>query len=206
MTSTAELLSRYRIGKKQFYLRRDCLTKLGYDLQGQKMGRTCIYSPEQVELLDRLNQHLQSHRTMDEFPPAGSTGASHCAPATTPERQQNGSGNGSELVTVSHSSVETAPEPDEEIYVDTNPIEDIKEQQLDSVHVAAQYSAAQNLTAFNYLTLDYMKHRDFTVEGLAEEVHKSEQAVRESFASMMESPEQATKKLLARIRQRRSQK
>jgi hypothetical protein len=167
------------------------------------MGRTCIYSPEQVQLLDRLNQFLQSHRTMDEFPPAGSTSGSPCAPATNPERQQNGSSNGSELVTVSHSPVEIAPEPDEEIEVDRNPIEDIKEQQLDSVHVAAQYSAAQNLAAFNYLTLDYMKHRDFTVDGLAEEVHKSEQAVRESFASMMESPEETTKKLLAKIRQRR---
>jgi hypothetical protein len=92
----------------------------------------------------------------------------------------------------------------ENVYIDTNPLADIQEQQLASIDVAAQYSAAQNLTAFNYLTVDYMKHRDFSVQELAEEVHKSEQAVRKTFDSMMENPAEATKKILARIQRRRS--
>ena len=110
---------------------------------------------------------------------------------------------GGTLVPTSPEPTEIECEQDQEIQVDTKPLEDIKEQQYQSVHVAAQYNAAQNLAAFNYLTLDYMKHRDFSVEGLAEQVQQSSEAVQESFASMMESPEQATKKLLAKIRRRR---
>ncbi len=91
----------------------------------------------------------------------------------------------------------------EKIYVDTNPLADIQEQQLASVEIAAQYSAAQNLTAFNYLTVDYMKHRDFSVQELAEEVHKSEQAVRKTFDSMMQNPASATKKIMAKLQSRR---
>ncbi len=100
--------------------------------------------------------------------------------------------------------IEISSAKPEEIYVDTNPLSDIQEQQLASVEVAAQYSAAQNLTAFNYLTVDYMKHRDFSVQELAQEVHKSEQAVRKSFDSMMENPATTTKKIRARIQRRRS--
>ena len=111
--------------------------------------------------------------------------------------------NGGTLVPTSPEQSEIECEQDQEIQVDTKPLEDIKEQQYQSVHIAAQYNAATNLAAFNYLTLDYMKHRDFTIDGLAQQVQQSEQAVRESFASMMESPEQATKKLLAKIRRRR---
>ena len=88
--------------------------------------------------------------------------------------------------------------------MDTNPLEDIKEQQLNSVDRAAQYSAAQNLAAFNYLTVDYMKHRDFKEPGLSEEVHRSEQAVRQPFDSMTEKPSQTTKKLLNKLRKRRN--
>ncbi len=201
MTSTSELLSRYQIGRKQFYQRRDCLIKLGYDLQGQKVGRKSTYTPEQVELLDHLDQHIQSGLTMDTFPPVITQ-----PPMAEGEQNGNGHGFGSELVSMPSSPVEIASEQNEEIEVDVDrdPLEDIREQQYQSVHVAAQYNAAQNLAAFNYLTLDYMKHREFTVDGLAEQVHKSSKAVRESLASMMESPEQATKKLLNKIRQRRN--
>ena len=93
---------------------------------------------------------------------------------------------------------------EEEIYVETNPLEDIKEQNLRSIDAAAQHFAAQNLAALNYLTVDYMKHRDFSLDGLSEQVQKSEQAVKQSFTSLMESPEATTKKLLSRIRQRRN--
>ena len=105
----------------------------------------------------------------------------------------------------SHTEQIEIEEPeDERIYVDTNPLADIQEQQLASVDVAAQYSAAQNLTAFNYLTVDYMKHRDFSVQELAESVHKSEQAVRKTFDSMMKNPASTTKKILARVRRQRT--
>lgn len=120
----------------------------------------------------------------------------------------NRTANGRETVEVVHHTdreqIEINESAAENVYVDTNPLADIQEQQLASIDIAAQYSAAQNLTAFNYLTVDYMKHRDFSVQELAEEVHKSEQAVRKTFDSMMENPASATKKLRARISRRRS--
>jgi hypothetical protein len=51
-----------------------------------------------------------------------------------------------------------------------------------------------------------MKHRDFSVQELTEEVHKSEQAVRKTFDSMMENPSSATKKILARVQRQRTQR
>jgi hypothetical protein len=94
---------------------------------------------------------------------------------------------------------------EEEIYVETNPLEDIKEQNLRSIDAAAQHFAAQNIVALNYLTVDYMKHRDFSVDGLSEQVQQSEQVVKQSFISLMESPEATTKKLLSQIRRHRPQ-
>ncbi len=108
------------------------------------------------------------------------------------------------LVRADSEQIEISSAKASEIYVDTNPLSDIQEQQLAKVEVAAQYSAAQNLTAFNYLTVDYMKHRDFSVQELAESVHKSEQAVRKTFDSMMSHPTEATKKIRARISRQRT--
>ena len=45
----------------------------------------------------------------------------------------------------------------------------------------------------------------FSIAGLKEQVEQSEQVVKQSFASVMESPEATTKKLLNKIRQRRNQ-
>ncbi len=100
MTSTSALLSRYQIGRKQFYQRRDCLIKLGYDLQGQKVGRTCTYTPEQIELLDHLDQHIQSGLTMDTFPPV----------ITQPpmaEGEQNGNGHNNSKFKIINSKLKT---------------------------------------------------------------------------------------------------
>ena len=179
--------------------------KLGYNMEPTKKGRCSFYTSEQVLLFDELDAHIKAAGGMEGFPTPvigsrneGKNGNGKIEPV------RNGNGivrTESELM--ANSSTNLSAE-DEEIYVETDPLEDIKEQQIESLHVAAQYNAATNLTALNYLTVDYMKHRDFSVDGLAEQVHKSEKAVRESFASMMVEPEQATKKLLNKIRQRRS--
>ena len=204
MTSTSELLLKYQISRSQFYQRRDCLIKLGYDLQGQKVGRNCTYTPEQVELLDRLDKHIKSNWPIDKFPTAAVS-----AQPSQAKAEQNGHGNGhvqgSELVSYQGEQLEITEADEEEIEVDTNPTADIKEQQLNSVDAAAQYSAAELMAIFNYRQLDYMKNRNFTIPGLAEEVHKSEEAVRQSFDSMMGVPGESIKKKLKKLRQRDQQ-
>ncbi len=200
MITASKLPQRYGIGKTYFYKRRDYLRKLGYNLEPLKQGRKSFYTDEQVQLLDSLDAHIKTHGGMDGFRQAAIE-VSHLREDPNPKASPTNNGNG--LVHTHRSPIEIESADPEEIVVDTNPLEDIKEQQLESLHVAAQYNAATNLTALNYLTLDYMKHRDFTVAGLSEQVHQSEQAVRESFTSMMVSPEQATKKLMSRLLRRR---
>ena len=90
------------------------------------------------------------------------------------------------------------------VHEDTNTHESSKRQQLESLHTAAQYHAAHNLTAFNYLTAEYMNKKDFTIDFLSEEVNKSEQAVINYFQSMMKDPETEAKKLIDEIRQQRN--
>ena len=187
MSSASSLYERYSIGKTSFYQRRDYLIELGYDMEAVKDGRKKIYTDEQISILDALNEHILETGSMEGFLSATPVSVSAA----------------NELVHAEREEIEL-DEPDADVYVDTNPLADIQEQQLASVDVAAQYSAAQNLTAFNYLTVDYMKHRDFSVQELAEEVHKSERAVRESFGSMMENPSSTTKKILARVRRQRN--
>ena len=141
---------------------------------------------------------------MEGFSPAIAASSNTPAQAISNEPETP---NTNGLVHTDREQIEINESAAENVYVDTNPLADIQEQQLASIDIAAQYSAAQNLTAFNYLTVDYMKHRDFSVQELAEEVHKSEKAVRKTFDSMMENPASATKKILARIsRQRNSQR
>jgi hypothetical protein len=201
MKQASTLPDRYRIGKTQFYQRRDYLIKLGYNMEPIKQGRNCFYSDEQIHWLNELNAHIKKHSTLEGFPPAVMEVDDQGSEAVLEASNNNSN---SELVHTQSEPVQIESTQTEEIIVDTNPLEDIREQNLRSVDVAAQYGAAQNLVAFNYLQLDYMKHRDFTVAGLAEEVHQSEQAVRESFASMMESPKVATKKLMDKIKSRRN--
>jgi hypothetical protein len=201
MKQASALPERYHIGKTSFYQRRDYLIKLGYNLDPIKEGRCSIYTDEQVELLDRLNDWIQTNDGMDGFPPAVIELTKNAADVDRKASEFNGNG---ELVCSGDERVDIDSGTGEEIYIDTNPLEDIREQNLRSVDVAAQYAAAQNLVAFNYLQVDYMKNRDFSVAGLGEEVQQSEQAVRQSFASMMEDPSSATKKMLSRLKARRS--
>lgn len=205
MIKASALPSKYEIGKTRFYERRNYLLKLGYQVEPNKQGRNSFYTREQVQLFDELDAHIKAVGEMEGF---------RTSVIDNGNEGENGQGkvepvrNGGELVRserelIANDSSNLSAE-EEEIYVETNSLEDIKEQQIESLHVAAQYNAATHLTALNYLTVDYMKHRDFSVAGLAEQVHKSEQAVRETFTSLMVEPEQATKKLLKQIRQRRS--
>ena len=203
MLSASSLPARYGIGKTYFYQRRDYLIKLGYDLEAVKDGRKKIYTDEQVQILDELDAHIKDTGAMSGFTKADTTLSNSSTQAISNELETN---NNNGLVHADSEQIQINEPEDESIYVDTNPLADIQEQQLASVDVAAQYSAAQNLTAFNYLTVDYMKHRDFSVQELAESVHKSEQAVRKSFDSMMENPSSATKKILARVRRQRTQR
>ncbi len=201
MLSASALPQRYSIGKTYFYQRRDYLIKLGYDMEAVKDGRKKIYTDEQIQILDELDAHIKDTGSMEAFPEASA------APLNTPTQSVSNDpaiNDNSGLVHADKEPSEINETAAEEIYVDTNPLADIQEQQLASVEVAAQYSAAQNLTAFNYLTVDYMKHRDFSVQELAEEVHKSEQAVRKTFDSMMQNPTSATKKIMAKLQSRRS--
>ena len=203
MLSASSLPQRYGIGKTYFYQRRDYLIKLGYDLEAVKDGIKKIYTDEQVQILDELDAHIKDTGAMSGFAQADTALSNSSTQAISNELETN---NNNGLVHADSEQIQINEPEDESIYVDTNPLADIQEQQLASVDVAAQYSAAQNLTAFNYLTVDYMKHRDFSVQELAEEVHKSEQAVRESFNSMMENPGTTAKKLLNRIQRQRTQK
>lgn len=195
MLSASSLPDRYGIGKTYFYQRREYLIGLGYGMEAVKDGRKKLYTDEQIQVLDEFNAHIKSTGGMEGFPPAEVTRAN------SGDRV-----NGNEMVRTEREQIAHKQPEAENVYVDTNPIADIQEQQLASIDVAAQYSAAQNLTALNYLTVDYMKHRDFSVQELADEVHKSEQAVRKTFDSMMENPASATKKILARINRQRTQR
>lgn len=201
MKQASALPDRYRIGRTQFYQRRDYLIKLGYNMEPIKQGRNCFYTDEQIHWLDELNAYIKTHSTLEGFPTAVIEIDDIYNEAA--QNLDNDQGNG-ELIHPQSEPVQIESTATEEIIVNTSPLEDIQEQNLHSIDVAAQYAAAQSIVAFNYLQLDYMKHRDFRVAGLAEEVHQSEQAVRESFASMMESPSAATKKLMDKIKARRN--
>ncbi|MFN6309294.1 MAG: hypothetical protein ACK4XH_21185, partial [Microcystis sp.] len=84
--------------------------------------------------------------------------------------------------------------------VDTNPLEDIQEDNFRRVDEAAQFAAAQNIVAFNYLTVNYMKERNFSVPGLRSQVEKSDRVIEESLDSLKQSPEVIAKKLIQRTK------
>ena len=205
MIKASELPSKYGIGKTNFYKRRDYLLKLGYNIEPTKKGRCSFYTCEQVRIFEELDAHIKVAGRMEGF-------RAPVIESRNKRENENGkvepvhNGNGlvrTESELMANQSTNLSAE-EEEIYVETNPLEDIKEQNLRSVDVVAQHFAAQNLAALNYLTVDYMKHRDFSINGLKEQVQQSEQAVKQSFTSVMESPEVTTKKLLNKIRQRRN--
>lgn len=226
MKTASELPRRYNIGKTNFYQRRDLLIQLGYDMQPEKQGRKCFYSEQQIQLFDELDDYISENHTTEGFPPAQIpiNNNGHHSPTQPSENQQfsfvgnsNGDINSSvqsnpeskiSLVQTNQLNIDR-PEPsnsnneEESVVLDLDPLADIKEQKFKSVDVAAQFAAAGNLAAFNYLQIDYMKHRDFSVKGLAEEVQQSEQAVRQTFANMMTTPKQMGKKIMDKMRERR---
>ncbi|NCR11120.1 MAG: hypothetical protein GPJ14_11180 [Microcystis aeruginosa G11-01] len=197
MQKAASLPDRYRIGKTQFYERRQHLIRLGYDMEADKLGRNSYYSDEQIQIFDDLNTHYQKWGTLEGFPSAtpeiadNQTETDKNSPVTNTETglvQR-------ESEKVINNSVDT-----EEIFVDTNPLEDIQEDNFRRVDEAAQFAAAQNIVAFNYLTVNYMKQRDFSVPGLRSQVEKSSRVVEESLDSLKQSPEVIAKKLIQRTK------
>jgi hypothetical protein len=197
MQKAASLPDRYRIGKTQFYERRQHLIRLGYDMEADKHGRNSYYSDEQIQIFDDLNAHYQKWGTLEGFPSAtpeiadNQTETDKNSPVTNTETglvQR-------ESEKVINNSVDT-----EEIFVDTNPLEDIQEDNFRRVDEAAQFAAAQNIVAFNYLTVNYMKQRDFSVPGLRSQVEKSSRVVEESLDSLKQSPEVIAKKLIQRTK------
>ena len=158
MLSASSLPERYGIGKTYFYQRREYLIELGYDMEAVKDGRKKIYTDEQIQLLDELDAHIEDTGGMSGFPAANPAASNNSHHSVDNEAKAD---NGNGLVHKDREQIEINDNEAENVYVDTSPLEDIQEQQLASIDVAAQYSAAQNLTAFNYLTVDYMKHRDF---------------------------------------------
>ena len=199
MVNASALPARYGIGKTSFYQRRNYLTELGYDLEPLKEGRKSFYSDEQVQILDELDAYIKAQGEMEGFPNSSTSTIKSIESANGKDKSVNSNG---KLVHHKSEQVEIVSAEDEEIQVDTDPLEDIKEQQYQSVDAAAQYSAAELMAIFNYRQLDYMKNRNFTIPGLAEEVHKSEEAVKQSFDSMMGVPGESIKKKLKKLRQR----
>lgn len=196
MLKASALPKRYDIGKTQFYQWRNHLKTLGYDMEPSKQGQSSLYSDEQIELFDQFATHIKEHDGFDRFPPA----------TTEEEPPVNSSPNdhpANGLVHHQNEQVNLESAPPEEIYVDTNPLEDIREQHLDLVDTAAQHLAADTLTTLNYLTSDYLKYRDFSIPELTEQVNQSEQVRQRSLTNLMDSPNSTVKKMLARKRNHR---
>lgn len=206
MIKASALPSKYDIGKTRFYERRNYLIKLGYQVEPTREGRCSFYTSKQVHLFDELDAHIKAAGGMEGFRTSvfeSRNKGENVYEKVEPVHNGNGIVRSESELIANDSANEFVEE--EEIYIETNPLEDIKEQNLQSVDAAAQHFAAQNLAALNYLTVDYMKHRQFSIGGLSEQVQNSEQVLKQSFTSVMESPEVTTKKLLSQIRQGRNQ-
>ncbi len=199
MMLASKLPERYGIGKSLFKGRRSYLKSLGYNLEPEKDGNRRKYSDEQIKLLDELDRYIKQNGEMEGFPPANASAKTH--PSQKPPNNTEIKSD-STLVHLNGGNIETSSGNSSEIYVETDPTADIKEHQLKSVDGAAQYSAAELLAVFNYRQLDYLKNRNFTIPGLAEEVQKSSDAVRQCFESMTGTPGESIKKSLEKLRQR----
>jgi hypothetical protein len=197
MQKAASLPDRYRIGKTQFYERRQHLIRLGYDMEADKLGRNSYYSDEQIQIFDDLNTHYQKWGTLEGFPSATPEIADN---QTEPDKNSPVTNTETGLVQRESEKVINNSVDTEEIFVDTNPLEDIQEDNFRRVDEAAQFAAAQNIVAFNYLTVNYMKQRNFSVPGLRSQVEKSSRVVEESLDSLKQSPEVIAKKLIQRTK------
>jgi hypothetical protein len=197
MQKAASLPDRYRIGKTQFYERRQHLIRLGYDMEADKLGRNSYYSDEQIQIFDDLNTHYQKWGTLEGFPSATPEIADN---QTEPDKNSPVTNTETGLVQRESEKVINNSVDTEEIFVDTNPLEDIQEDNFRRVDESAQFAAAQNIVAFNYLTVNYMKQRNFSVPGLRSQVEKSSRVVEESLDSLKQSPEVIAKKLIQRTK------
>jgi hypothetical protein len=197
MQKAASLPDRYRIGKTQFYERRQHLIRLGYDMEADKHGRNSYYSDEQIQIFDDLNTHYQKWGTLEGFPSATPEIADN---QTEPDKNSPVTNTETGLVQRESEKVINNSVDTEEIFVDTNPLEDIQEDNFRRVDEAAQFAAAQNIVAFNYLTVNYMNQRNFSVPGLRSQVEKSSRVVEESLDSLKQSPEVIAKKLIQRTK------
>ncbi|NCS41273.1 MAG: hypothetical protein GPJ20_21105 [Microcystis aeruginosa BS13-10] len=197
MQKAASLPDRYRIGKTQFYERRQHLIRLGYDMEADKHGRNSYYSDEQIQIFDDLNTHYQKWGTLEGFPSATPEIADN---QTEPDKNSPVTNTETGLVQRESEKVINNSVDTEEIFVDTNPLEDIQEDNFRRVDEAAQFAAAQNIVAFNYLTVNYMKQRNFSVPGLRSQVEKSSRVVEESLDFLKQSPEVIAKKLIQRTK------
>jgi len=197
MQKAASLPDRYRIGKTQFYERRQHLIRLGYDMEADKHGRNSYYSDEQIQIFDDLNTHYQKWGTLEGFPSATPEIADN---QTEPDKNSPVTNTETGLVQRESEKVINNSVDPEEIFVDTNPLEDIQEDNFRRMDEAAQFAAAQNIVAFNYLTVNYMKQRDFSVPGLRSQVEKSSRVVEESLDFLKQSPEVIAKKLIQRTK------
>ncbi|MFM7908040.1 MAG: hypothetical protein ACKPA9_23630 [Microcystis sp.] len=197
MQKAASLPDRYGIGKTQFYERRQHLIRLGYAMEADKLGRNSYYSDEQIQIFDDLNDHYRKWGTLEGFPSATPEIADH-----QPETDKNSPVTKVETGLVQRECEKVINESvdAEEIFVDTNPLEDIQENNFRRVDEAAQFAAAQNLVALNYLTVNYMKERNFSVPGLRSQVEKSDRVVEDSLDSLKQSPELIAKKLIQRTK------
>ena len=197
MQKAASLPDRYRIGKTQFYERRQHLIRLGYAMEAEKHGRNSYYSDEQVQIFDDLNTHYRKWGTFEGFPSATPEIADK---QTETEKNSPVTNAQTGLVQRESEKVINDSVDAEEIFVDTNPLEDIQENNFRRVDEAAQFAAAQNIVAFNYLTVNYMKERNFSVPGLRSQVEKSDRVIEESLDSLKQSPELIAKKLIQRTK------
>ncbi|MGK7879658.1 MAG: hypothetical protein AB4060_06105 [Crocosphaera sp.] len=195
MLKASALPKRYDIGKTQFYQWRNHLKTLGYNMEPQRKGQSSLYSDEQIELFDHFAAHIKEYDGFDRFPPA-TIQQEPPVNSSLNDNPPNG------LVHHQDEQVNIESTHPEEIYVDTNPLNDIKENHLNLVDTAAQHAAAETITTFNYLTADYLKHRDFSIPELTEQVNQSEQIRQRSLTNLMDSPNNTVKKMLARKRNR----
>lgn len=146
MLKASALPKRYDIGKTQFYQWRNHLKTLGYDMEPTKQGQSSLYSDEQIELFDHFAAHIKEHDGFDRFPPA-TIEEEPPVNSSINDNPPNG------LVHHQDEQLDLESAHPEEIYVDSNPLEDIRENNLNLVDTAAQHTAAETITTIDHITI-----------------------------------------------------
>lgn len=76
LLTARDLEERYSLARSNVYGRLKGLKNKGYDVDPIKQGARSFYSSEQIELMDRLDEHLKSGNDISTFPPADSAALS----------------------------------------------------------------------------------------------------------------------------------